>query len=268
MAAADEACDVLSAMELASEIGASEIGASEIGASEIGASASAASEDMAVLSESESESETESWAAAARAAATDAAAAPQLAEDAKSLLKQVGATPEDREGLQSLQNLSLSMGLPAARACFRMMLEANGAAAPLRAWANRQIDGFSPVTEVGCLQVDYYDTVARKPAVARILLEECDRDHDFGAQLGALRARVGAEKWVEVVKHVSMLVHLGRSVYAQLAEANRPLIRKMYGRPASHDCAAEMKLGVDSRNTTLFVDPRWPRRIGVFVHLE
>jgi len=256
MAAADDACDVLSAMELASEMSE---GADE------------PSDAMAVTqaqAQAQDESLSDNWAAAARAATTDAAAAPQLAEDAKALLKQVGATPEDREGLQSLQNLSLSMGLPAARACFRMMLEANAAGAPLRAWANRQIDAFSPVTEVGCLQVDYFDTIVSKPAVARILLEECDRDHDFGAQLGALRARVSPEKWVEVIKHVSMLVHLGRSVYAQLAEANRPLIRKIYGRPASHDCAAEMKLGVDSRNTTLFVDPRWPRRIGVFVHLE
>ncbi|NBP86347.1 MAG: hypothetical protein EBU23_15095, partial [Mycobacteriaceae bacterium] len=201
-------------------------------------------------------------------AARAAAAPAEAAADAAALLKRVGATPEDREGLQSLQNLSLSMGLPAARACFRMMLEANDAAPPLRAWANRQIDGFSPVTEVGCLQVDYFDAAARKPAVARILLEECDRDHDFGAQLGALRARVSADKWAEVIKHVSMLVHLGRSVYSQLADANRPLIRKIYGRPDTHDCAAEMKLGVDSRNTTLFVDPRWPRRIGIFIHLE
>jgi len=135
-------------------------------------------------------------------------------------------------------------------------------------WAEREIAAFSPVTEVGCIQVDYFDRLTGRSAVARVLLDECPRDHDLGAEIPKLRPRVDDEKWVEVVKHISMLVHLGRSVYAQVAERSKPLIRRIYGRRADHACADEMKLGVDSRNTTLFVDPRWPVRIGIFIHAE
>ena len=193
---------------------------------------------------------------------------PETEAKAKEFIEQVGATEEDREGLRSLQNLTLSMGLPTARACFRAMLEANSASAAVRAWATREIAAFSPVTEVGCMQVDYFDKTAGRPATAHLVLDECPRDHDLGAQLARLRSRVNEEKWVEVIKHVSMLVHLGRSIYAQIAERSKPLIRRIYGRPADHDCAAEMQLGVDSRNTTLFVDPRWPTRVGIFVHIN
>ena len=193
---------------------------------------------------------------------------PETEAKAKEFIQQVGATEEDREGLRSLQNLTLSMGLPTARACFRAMLEANSASAAVRAWATREIAEFSPVTEVGCMQVDFFDKIAGRPATAHLVLDECPRDHDLSAQLARLRSRVNEEKWVEVIKHISMLVHLGRSIYAQIAERSKPLIRRIYGRPADHDCAAEMQLGVDSRNTTLFVDPRWPTRVGIFVHIN
>ena len=210
-----------------------------------------------------------SAASAALAALTmGAAPTPETEAKAQEFIEKIGATTEDREGLLSLQNLTLSMGLPAARACFRMMLDANDANAAVRDWAEREIAAFSPVTEVGCIQVDYFDRLSGRSAVARVLLDECPRDHDLGAEIAKLRPRVDDEKWVEVVKHISMLVHLGRSVYAQVAERSKPLIRRIYGRRADHACADEMKLGVDSRNTTLFVDPRWPVRIGIYIHAE
>ena len=83
-----------------------------------------------------------------------------------------------------------------------------------------------------------------------------------------LKTIVDADKWVEVIKHLSMMVYLGRTVYSKIAEANRPLLRRIFGRDAQHDCADLMMLGVDSRNTTLFVNPRWPVRVGIFVRFK
>ena len=200
----------------------------------------------------------------------ETAVPPETEAKAKEFLKNIGATESDREGLQDLQNLSLSMGLPTARACFRAMLAANASPATSHKYykeAMRQIANFSPVTEIGCMRVDFFNTSTNRADVAYMVLDECAADHDLGAQIVKLRTHVADEKWPEVVKHMSMLIHLGRSIYSQIAEKEKPLIRKIFSRPAAHDCADLLKLGVDSRNTTLFVDPRWPQRVGIFIRL-
>ena len=198
---------------------------------------------------------------------------PEMEQKAKDFINKVGANETDREGLQSLQNLTLSMGLPAARASFKFMLDAAPSTSPqrdkvIKKEALKEIEDFSPITEVGCMQIDFFNNETRRPDRAYLLLDECSRDHNLTAELIKLRRVVDEDKWLEVVKHMSMLVHLGRSVYSQVASQHKPLIRRIFNRPADHDCADMLQLGVDSRNTTLFVDPKWPRRIGIFMKME
>jgi len=198
---------------------------------------------------------------------------PEMEQKAQEFINKIGANETDREGLQSLQNLTLSMGLPAARASFKFMLDAAPATSPqrdkvIKKEALKEIENFSPITEVGCMQIDFYNNETKRPDRAYLLLDECSRDHNLTAELIKLRRVVSEEKWLEVVKHMSMLVHLGRSVYSQVAAKHKPLIRRIFNRPADHDCADMLQLGVDSRNTTLFVDPKWPRRIGIFMKME
>jgi hypothetical protein len=197
-----------------------------------------------------------------------AAVPADVEERAHELLDQMGATQEDAEGIRSLQNLTLSIGLTAARECFYAMLDANAVSPALRASATREIKAFSPITEIGCMRVDFFNMLTAKADVRYLVLEKCPSDHNLGAQLQKLKSIVDMDKWVEVVKHLSMLVYLGRSTYAQLAALNKPLLRRIYKRADDDECADLMALGVDSRNTTLFVDPRWPVRIGIFVRTE
>jgi hypothetical protein len=192
----------------------------------------------------------------------------EIEEKAHALLDKIGADSEDAEGLKNLQDLTTSIGLPAARESFEAMLDANRVNPKLRAEALREIKAFSPISEIGCMQVDFFNMITAAPGTAYLVLDKCPANHDLGAELKKLKSIVDAEKWVEVIKHLSMMVYLGRTVYSKIAEANRPLLRRIFGRDAQHDCADLMALGVDSRNTTLFVNPRWPVRVGIFVRFK
>ena len=199
--------------------------------------------------------------------AKPSAVTPEVEERAREFIARTGMDASDREGLLHMQNLTLSMGLHTARACFRAMLDANNITGAARAAAEREITAFSPVTEIGCMRVDFFNMLTAGPDVAYLVLEQCPAGHNLSAQMHKLHRLVDGDKWIEVLKHLSMLVHLGRSVYNQIAQQNLPLLRRIYKRGAGDACADLMQLGVDSRNTTLFVDPRWPMRVGIFVKL-
>lgn len=198
---------------------------------------------------------------------SDAVVTPEVEERAREFIARTGMDASDREGLIHMQNLTLSMGLHTARACFRAMLDANAVAGAARAAAEREITAFSPVTEVGCMRVDFFNMLTAGPDTAYLVLEQCPPNHDLSAQLHKLHRLVDGDKWLEVLKHLSMLVNLGRSVFNQIAQQNLPLLRRIYKRGSGDACADLLHLGVDSRNTTLFVDPRWPVRVGIFVKL-
>ena len=203
---------------------------------------------------------------AASALASDAVT-PEVEARARDFIARAGLDEGDREGLIHMQNLTLSMGLHSARACFRAMLDANAVVGAARAAAEKEITAFSPVTEIGCMRVDFFNMITAAPDTAYLVLDKCPAAHDLSAQLNKLHRLVDSDKWIEVLKHLSMLVNLGRSVYNQIAQQHKPLLRRIYRRDAANSCDDLLHLGVDSRNTTLFVDPRWPERVGIFVKL-
>lgn len=171
---------------------------------------------------------------------------------------------EDAEGLRDLQNLTLSMGLPATRALFRQMVVASGIRGADKEAAKREITEFSPVTEVGCMKVDFHDRTTNRGSVAYLLLDACPKAHDLGTQLDKLRSRCAEAKWPEVLRHLSMLIQIGRSVYAQVAKRHAALLGKLVG-----DRRAEYsEVKVDRENTTLYLNSEWPNRVGIYVKLD
>jgi hypothetical protein len=174
----------------------------------------------------------------------------------------------EREGLNDLQNLTLSMGLPAARATFQFMI----AAANLRGAAKKDalcaVAEFSAVTEVGCIKVDFFNQTSGKHDIAYLVLDKCPRDHNLGVQLDNLKVHVSDDKWPEVIRSISMLIHIGRVVYGQVARNNLDLIRRIHGYTPDDPCTKYLDLLVDRENTTLFLEPSWPSRIGIFIRLN
>ena len=172
--------------------------------------------------------------------------------------------PQDAEGLRDLQNLSLSMGLPATRALFRQMMSASPASAAVKLEVARAVAGLSPVTEIGCMKVDYRDRMNGQPAIAYLLLGPCDKNHDMVRQINNLRPFVDEEKWTEVLRHLSMLMYFGRNVYANSAKQLREQIASLELGPVENFLEAK----VDIENSTIYVQAGWPRRIGIFIRSE
>ena len=133
--------------------------------------------------------------AEATAPATAEATAPEDEASLRARAEQFAQTlrREDVEGLKDIQNHMISMGLPATRALLRQFVEHSTAAgSPEQTRALKAVADLSPVTEVGCMRVDFHDRIANCGNTAYITLEECPRDHDLGAPLEFLRLAVEA----------------------------------------------------------------------------
>jgi hypothetical protein len=169
------------------------------------------------------------------------------------------------EGVRDAYNLILSMGLPATRMTFQYMLKAAGLTGSERANVRRQIAGFSPVTEHGCHRIEFHDRSTGKGSVAYLVIDRCPANHNLDVQLGKLKDRVAPEQWSEVFRSLSMLVFHTRSVYAQIAKHHAKLVLQLAG-PSK--AAEYSSLKVDPANTTLFVNPAWPNRVGIYVRFE
>lgn len=182
----------------------------------------------------------------------------QMAED---ILKN---RPQDAAGLRDLQNLSLSMGLPATRSLFRHMIAASDASAAVKLEVSRAVAGLSPVSEVGCMKVDYVDKLNGQPAVAYLLLGACDKNHDMVRQINKLKPFIGDDKWAEILQHLSMLMYFGRNVYANSAKQLRESIASLNIGPVEDFLEAK----VDAESSTLYLCAGWPRRIGIFISID
>jgi hypothetical protein len=145
------------------------------------------------------------------------------------------------------------------------MIEASGIRGAEKKKALRAVAALSPVTEIGCMQVDFFNRASGSSDVAYLVLDRCPPGHDLGAQLDKLKRVVSEEKWPEVIRSLSMLVNIGRAVYAQTARDNIDLIRQIWGFAAEDLCTKYLDMQVDKSNTTLFLDAGWPGRVGIFV---
>jgi hypothetical protein len=201
--------------------------------------------------------------AAVRAVGTgsiDEATRAEAATKAAALLRD-----EDAEGMSHLRNLTLSMGLPAARACLRQMVAQHGLRGAAKQAALEAIKEISPVTEKGCMKVDFFNVQTKKGDAAYLRLDQCPRHHDLAAQLDKLRPYVSPDKWGEVTKALSHLLLIGRSVYGSVARAHPELLRQIAGDGAA-ETYADYK--IDPSNTTLYLQEDWPSRAGFYVSLE
>jgi len=174
----------------------------------------------------------------------------------------------DIQGMVEMRKLVLGQSLPAIRVIFRQMADAVGLKGSARAKVETKIMKISPITDKVCVQYDFIDRTTGAANAAYMMLDECPRNYDFGAVLQTFLAKLPAEKEKEVLHRSSMLFNAGRTFYAQLAVANLPLIRKINSLPGGDPCTQFLQLQVDKANTTLFIDPSWPKRVGLVIHYK
>lgn len=172
-----------------------------------------------------------------------------------------------REGLHDLHNLTLSMGLPATRAALRQLLRARPRRQRTPAlW--EAIKAVSPVSEVGCMRVEFVHQLTGVPVVAFLTLDACPAAHDLGRELEKLKPITPAAKWSELLRSMSTLVFIGRAVYSRTSREHIGLVRQLAGLGAEDPCAGLLDLQIDTKNTTLYLNAAWPERVGLYVSFE
>lgn len=203
-----------------------------------------------------------------------------------------GTTPEDMENLRKFM---MQFGLPAAQTMFRSAVAKSSLHGDAKGSVLRRIAAFGDCDQPGCFTVDYHNSDGTPGERAYLLLDKCGPKHNLTRQLNRLRERIGmpampdpaasapapadpapapapvpsaaaVERWTMIQRQLSLLIHHGRHVYGQLAHDNKSLLVEIAGSEAA---AAELSmLLVDPANTTLYLKPDWPVRIGLFVRFQ
>lgn len=173
------------------------------------------------------------------------------------------------DGLSDMRKLTLSLGMPAAKLALIHLIDYGAAPDPMKASLKNSVNGLYPdIPEKGCQQVDFFNKKKGAMDAAYLVLDECPSTHNLTAQLDKLAPHIPPEKRPEIMKHLTALVFVGRSVFAKVVKENRDLVRDILQfLPAADkiDCNA---MHVDPNNTTLCVHPRTPKRVGIFVILS
>jgi hypothetical protein len=174
---------------------------------------------------------------------------------------------EDEEGARDLHNLTISMGLHAVRQTMHFMIDSvNIHNSSMRKKLTREISQIHKITEIGCMNLDYHTPNGLKRAYIR--LDKCDIDHNLDLQLNKIKPFILTEKWQELMKHISVLVFFGRTVYSKMSRQHSDLIKKIMCLSADDNIDHLYDYRIDMTNTTLFVLPEYKYRIGIFIDLE
>jgi hypothetical protein len=199
-------------------------------------------------------------------ATPDEATIEEARGKAEEILK--GMSQTDADGLKDLQNLTLSLGLPSARATFRHMIVASGVAGQKKNAAMQFVADLSPLTEVGCHRIDFTNQKSGVPDVAYIRIFQCPKPHNLGNQLDKMKGIVPAAHWPELMKSISSLIQTARNVYGTLTRQNLPFIRSLFKLAEDDPCADYIDYKVDMALSNLYINDKWPNRIGVFITLD
>ena len=125
---------------------------------------------------------------------------------------------------------------------------------------NVHIENICHIQEVGCLDIKYFNKVSNKQETAFIVLKECKADHDVSYELDKLRVHLNEEQWSNILKSLSFVILLTRSIYSSIYEENLDFIQNIVG----NDVGLYNTVHVDPANTTLYL-PDVEDRIGIFV---
>lgn len=122
-----------------------------------------------------------------------------------------------------------------------------------------KIDEICSVQEIGCYQVDYTNKFSNEKEIIYILIAPCTKDHDLTNELDKLKPYISETEWNQVLKSLSTLVLITRSIYTSIYLDNKLLFDE-----CTNENTDFSKLQVDMSNTTMYL-PSIPERIGIFL---
>jgi hypothetical protein len=157
---------------------------------------------------------------------------------------------------EDMPKLILSIGSNAARYMLKSLVTHYN-----RSDLLDRIDLICSVQELGCYQIDYTNKFSNEKEIAYILIAPCTEDHDLTEQLDRLRVYVSSEEWATVLKSLSTLILLTRSIYNSVYMDNKDMFNEVTSDDTNLDYST---LQVDMSNTTLYL-PNVSERIGIYL---
>lgn len=121
------------------------------------------------------------------------------------------------------------------------------------------IDQACSVHEIGCYQVNYINKFSNEKETVYILISPCTKDHNLTEQLDKLKIYISDSEWSQVLKSLSTLILLTRTIYHSIYMDNKNLFNDIVD-----DDKEYSTLSVDLSNTTLYLHGI-PERIGIFI---
>lgn len=186
--------------------------------------------------------------------------------------KSQNITPEFQEKMREAAMAGFRVALPGVIEYLKYLVESSEC--PNKIWKEKCIKNISTLETslgdkdglvAGCSEFKFGD----KKAIAYIRL--CSKDHDLTGQLIKMTKLFG-EKYQEneaIVKgELSALVWWTRSVWKRVIHTNQKMakqIQNIIGNKYSENIRSGLL--VDQSNTTLYIDPTLPRRLGIFIEL-
>lgn len=171
------------------------------------------------------------------------------------------------DGARELQRLTLAVGLSAAQTLMGQLVLAAGVKGRALAKAEKVVAGVGDVADLACMRVVFRRAGEAAPTTAFFVLDACPPAHDLGRQLDRVRPHVSEEQWKQLTARLSEVVFVARAVYRDEAKKRENFIRGLFHVPPGR-ATPFLEPCVDPANTTLFLHPAWPERVGIFVRFE
>ena len=156
---------------------------------------------------------------------------------------------------ENIQKQILAMGFPSTRIFLYSLAKKYN-----KEYVGPHIEDICHIQDIGCLNVDFYNIKEDKKDNILIFLKQCTKDHNLSEQLDKLKVHLDDEKWKSILKSLSTVILLVRSIYTNIYEHNLDLIEEIVGK---ENINKYKKLQVDLSNTTLYL-PDVEDRIGIY----
>jgi hypothetical protein len=188
--------------------------------------------------------------------------------DDKTLLESINAmenlSPEDIEKYKQYQQTVISMGIPTCRIMMHTLLEKSESIdTVIKAQIFQKIEQLTNFEKVGGMNIEYDDSDTGKKTFFYIIMNKCDKDHDLNEQFNKIKRFFTEETWKQLLKHISMLIYLCRSIYKINIQSCADDMFQL-----GYDINDVETLKIDPTNTTLYLFEEWDERMGIYIMRE
>jgi hypothetical protein len=127
----------------------------------------------------------------------------------------------------------------------------------------KKIDQLTNIEKVGGMNIEYDDVDTGKKTFFYIIMNKCHKSHNLYEQFDKVKKHFNEATWTQLLKHISMLIYLCRSIYKINMQA---CIDDMFN--LGYDINDVDQLKIDPSNTTLYINEEWDERMGIYFMRE